>query len=339
MKTDDFDYDLPEELIANYPSEKRSESRLLVFNNKVEHKYFFDIINYLQADDLIILNNTSVIPARLYGRKSSGGLVEVFLERILDKNQAIVQIKSNRRLNKASIIYIENYKIVVIKKIENFFKVEFDTHPINVFNSHGHIPLPPYIKRNQEAIDKKRYKTVYADSNYQDSVAAPTAGLHFDNMLIKEIQNKGVKIATVKLNIGAGTFQPVKVDNIKDHDIHSEYVQVSKDVISLIKKTKQNGKKVIAVGTTALRAVESAFEYGSIKGYNDYTKLFIYPGYKFNVVDMLVTNFHLPRSTLLMLISAFIGHKNMKAIYKIAVDKKYRFLSYGDAMLLKKNEV
>ena len=214
-------------------------------NKKSKHKYFFDIINFLQADDLIILNNTSVIPARLYGRKSSGGLVEVFLERILDKNQAIVQIKSNRRLNKASIIYIENYKIVVIKKIENFFKVEFDTHPINVFNSHGHIPLPPYIKRNQEAIDKKRYKTVYADSNYQDSVAAPTAGLHFDNMLIKEIQNKGVKIATVKLNIGAGTFQPVKVDNIKDHDIHSEYVQVSKDVISLIKKTKQNGKKVI----------------------------------------------------------------------------------------------
>ena len=215
----------------------------------------------------------------------------------------------------------------------------FDRPPLEVFNAIGHVPLPPYIKRSDEDLDKERYATVYEDKELQDSVAAPTAGLHFDDELLEAIKKLGVNMATVNLSVGAGTFQPVKVENIEEHDIHSEYLEVSANVVDMVIATKAAGKKVFSVGTTATRALETAFIDESEKGYSGYTKLFIYPGYKFKAVDRLITNFHLPQSSLLMLVSAFIGYDNMQHIYKTAVDEKYRFLSYGDAMLLEKHEI
>ena len=339
MKTSDFDYHLPNELIANYPKDIRSLSRLLVFSGSIEHKLFNEITNYFNEGDLLVLNNTSVIPARVYGTKYSGGSVEIMLERIMDNNQALVQLRSNRSPKIDSLIHLDSYKAKCIGRKKNFYVLQFDRAPLDIFNAIGHIPLPPYIKRPNEDLDKDRYATVYEDKKLQDSVAAPTAGLHFDNELLRNIKKMGVKIASVNLSVGAGTFQPVKVEDIKEHNIHSEYIEVSDEVIKIINKTKKSGNKVFAVGTTATRAIETAFMNDSKKGYSGYTKLFIYPGYRFKVVDRLITNFHLPRSSLLMLVSAFIGFDNMKQLYKIAVDKKYRFLSYGDAMLLKKNEI
>ncbi|MDB2451093.1 tRNA preQ1(34) S-adenosylmethionine ribosyltransferase-isomerase QueA [Gammaproteobacteria bacterium] len=339
MKTSDFDYYLPEDLIANYPLDKRSSSRLLVYSNQIEHKTFKDIISYFNEGDLLVVNNTSVIPARIYGNKESGGIVEVMLERIMDDNKALVQIRSGRSPKQGTIITLGSFAVKCIDRQDNFFILQFDRPPLQVFNSIGHIPLPPYIKRPDEDLDKDRYATVYEDKNLQESVAAPTAGLHFDDELLQDIKKLGVKMATVNLSVGAGTFQPVKVDNIKDHDIHSEYLEVSPEVVDMVNSTKAAGKKVFAVGTTATRALETAFMSEDKKGYRGYTKLFIYPGYKFKAVDRLITNFHLPKSSLLMLVSAFIGYDNMKHIYKTAVDEKYRFLSYGDAMLLEKNEI
>ena len=339
MKTTDFNYHLPEELIANYPLEKRSLSRLLVFNNDISHMKFIDIIKFFNEGDLLVVNNTSVIPARIFGQKESGGAIEVMLERIMENNQALVQIRSGRSPKIGSFLNLDSYKAKCIDRKDNFFIIQFDNQPLDIFNKIGHIPLPPYIKRKDEDLDKERYATVYEDKKLQESVAAPTAGLHFDNDLLNSLKKAGVKIATINLSVGAGTFQPVKVDNIKDHDIHEEYLEVTNDVMRLVSETKSAGNKVFAVGTTATRALETAFTHGDKNGYKGYTKLFIYPGYKFKAVDNLITNFHLPQSSLLMLVSAFVGYDNMKHIYKTAVDKKYRFLSYGDAMLLKKNEI
>ena len=339
MKTTDFNYDLPEELIANYPLDNRSSSRLLVYDNEIEHKTFKDVVDYFEEGDLLVVNNTSVIPARIYGNKKSGGSVEVMLERVMENNKALVQIRSGRSLKIGAFITLGSYKVQCIDRQDNFFILQFDIPPLEVFNSIGHVPLPPYIKRPDEDLDKDRYATVYEDKELQDSVAAPTAGLHFDDELLKDIKKLGVNIAKVNLSVGAGTFQPVKVENIDEHDIHSEYLEVSADVVDMVMATKKAGKKVFAVGTTATRALETAFTNESEKGYSGYTKLFIYPGYKFKAVDRLITNFHLPQSSLLMLVSAFIGYDNMKHIYKTAVDKKYRFLSYGDAMLLEKHEI
>ena len=339
MKTSDFNYHLPEELIAKYPLEKRSLSRLLVFNNDITHMYFMDIIKFFREGDLLVVNNTSVIPARIFGQKESGGAIEVMLERIMENNQALVQIRSGRSPKIGSFLDLDSYRAQCIDRKDNFFIIQFDSPPLDIFNKIGHIPLPPYIKRKDEDLDKERYATVYEDKELQESVAAPTAGLHFDNELLNSLKKAGVKIATINLSVGAGTFQPVKVDNIKDHDIHEEYLEVSNDVMRLVNDTKNAGNKVFAVGTTATRALETAFTHGDKNGYKGYTKLFIYPGYKFKAVDKLITNFHLPQSSLLMLVSAFVGYDNMKHIYKTAVDKKYRFLSYGDAMLLEKNEI
>ena len=339
MKTSDFNYELPEELIANYPLEKRSSSRLLVHLDEIEHKSFKDVLDYFEEGDLLVVNNTSVIPARIYGHKESGGSVEVMLERVMENNKALVQIRSGRAPRIGAVIILDTFKLKCIDRQDNFFIVQFDRLPLEVFNKIGHVPLPPYIKRPDEYLDKDRYATVYEDRELQDSVAAPTAGLHFDDDLLNAIKKIGVKMARVNLSVGAGTFQPVKVENIEEHDIHSEYLEVSADVVDMVMATKKAGKKVFAVGTTATRALETAFSDESEKGYSGFTKLFIYPGYKFKVVDMLFTNFHLLQSSLLMLVSAFIGYDNMKHIYKTAVDRKYRFLSYGDAMLLKKNEI
>ena len=339
MKTSDFNYHLPRELIANYPLEKRSLSRLLVFNNDISHMKFIDIIKFFNEGDLLVVNNTSVIPARIFGQKESGGAIEVMLERIMENNQALVQIRSGRSPKIGSFLDLDFYRAQCIDRKDNFFIIQFDSPPLDIFNKIGHIPLPPYIKRKDEDLDKERYATVYEDKELQESVAAPTAGLHFDDELLNSLKKIGVKLATINLSVGAGTFQPVKVDNIKDHDIHEEYLEVSKDVMRLVNETKSAGKKIFAVGTTVTRALETAFSHGDKNGYKGYTKLFIYPGYKFKAVDKLITNFHLPQSSLLMLVSAFIGYDNMKHIYKTAVDKKYRFLSYGDAMLLEKNEI
>ena len=339
MKTSDFNYALPEELIAKYPLKKRSLSKLLVYSDEIDHKSFKDILNYFEEGDLLVINNTSVIPARIFGHKDSGGSVEVMLERVMENNQALVQMRSGRAPKIGAVILLDTFEVECVDRQGNFFILQFDRPPLEVFNAIGHIPLPPYIKRPDEDFDKERYSTVYENKKFQGSVAAPTAGLHFDDELLNAIKKIGVKIATVNLSVGAGTFQPVKVENIEEHDIHSEYLEVSADVVDMVMATKKAGKKIFAVGTTATRALETAFSDESEKGYSGYTKLFIYPGYKFKVVDMLITNFHLPQSSLLMLVSAFIGYDNMRHIYKIAVDKKYRFLSYGDAMLLKKNEI
>ena len=339
MKTSDFEYDLPKELIANYPLNKRSSSRLLIFYEQIEHKSFQNIVEYFEEGDLLVINNTSVIPARVYGHKESGGSVEVMLERVMENNKALVQIRSGRAPKIGAVIILDTFEVECTDRQDNFFILQFDRPPLEVFNSIGHIPLPPYIKRPDENLDKERYSTVYENKKLQGSVAAPTAGLHFDDELLSAIKKIGVKIATVNLSVGAGTFQPVKVNNIEEHDIHSEFLEVSADVVDMVMATKEAGKKVFAVGTTATRALETAFNNKSEKGFSGYTSLFIYPGYKFKVVDRLITNFHLPQSSLLMLVSAFIGYDNMRHIYKTAVNEKYRFLSYGDAMLLEKNEI
>jgi len=339
MKTSDFDYYLPEELIANYPLDSRSSSRLLIHSDKVEHKLFSNIVDYLSSGDLLVVNNTSVIPARIFGTKESGGAVEIMLERIMEDNKALVQMRSSRAIKTGTLINLDPYQVKCIDRQKNFYLLQFDLSPLEVFNAIGHVPLPPYIKRDDQDLDKDRYATVYENKELQESVAAPTAGLHFDDELLEKIKNKGVRIASVNLSVGAGTFQPVKTENIEEHDIHSEYIEVSDEVINLVNETKQLGNKIFAVGTTATRALETAYMNNSKIGYSGYTKLFIYPGYKFKVVDRLITNFHLPRSSLLMLVSAFIGYDNMRQLYKIAIDERYRFLSYGDAMLLKKNEI
>ena len=338
MKTSDFNYHLPDELIAHYPLESRSDSRLLVYENEIEHKSFTDILDYFNSGDLLVLNNTSVIPARIFGKKDTGGEVEVLLERIMEDNKALVQIRSGNSPKIGTKIFLEKHETICIDRKDNFYILQFNDIPIEVFNKIGHIPLPPYIKRKDEQLDKLRYATVYENKELQNSVAAPTAGLHFDEELLGKIKRKGVNISHINLSVGAGTFQPVKVDKIKDHDIHEEFVEVEASVVDKVIKTKEKGNKVIAVGTTATRAIETAF-LNNEKGFRGYTKLFIYPGFNFKAVDLLITNFHLPKSSLLMLVSAFIGFNNMKSIYTKAVEEKYRFLSYGDAMLLKKNEI
>ena len=339
MKTIDFDYHLPDELIANYPLDDRSSSRLLVYEKTISHKSFRDVLSCFESGDLLVINNTSVIPARLHGTKESGGAIEVMLERIMENNQALVQIKSGRSPKVDSVLNIGNHQVSVLGRKDNFFIIQFNDEPLKIFNDIGHVPLPPYIKREDEELDHNRYATVYQDKKLQDSVAAPTAGLHFDEELLSKIRNKGVTIAKVNLSVGAGTFQPVKVENIADHNIHSEYMEVKPEVIDLVDATKKSGNKVFAVGTTATRALETAFEDMSQKGFSGYTNLYITPGFKFKAVDYLITNFHMPQSSLLMLVAAFIGYENMREIYKIAVEERYRFLSYGDAMLLQKHEV
>ena len=337
MKTSDFNYRLPEELIAHYPADSRSSSRLLVNIDEIEHKIFEEIIDYFNEGDLLLINDTSVVPARIYGRKESGGKVELMLERFLEDNKALVQIRAaNSPIINTRMIF-DPYTAICIERSENFFIVQFQESPIKIFNNIGHVPLPPYIKRDDESIDKDRYATVYENKNLQNSVAAPTAGLHFDKDLIYKIKQLGVNITSINLAVGAGTFQPVKSENVADHKIHKEYIEVSQKAFDLVKQTKINGNKVFAVGTTSLRAIETAFIKG--RGFSGYTDIFIYPGFKFKAVDMLITNFHLPKSSLLMLVSAFIGFNEMKQIYSVALKEKYRFLSYGDAMLLKKNEV
>ena len=342
MKTDQFNYNLPKHLIAQYPTKKRTDSRLLVALESKQHEVFKDIGRHFCKGDLLVLNKTSVIPARLFGEKSTGGKIEALLERFLSEFQTLTQIRSSRAPKEGTelifMFYHEKFVATVKGRKEDFFILDWSVDPQPLFLKHGQIPLPPYMNRAPEKIDEERYETIYADPNMKESIAAPTAGMHFDLELLNNLQEKGVELGYVNLHVGAGTFQPVKTDNIEDHEIHKELVEVDAKLIDQVKRVKANKGKIIAVGTTSVRAIETAFqdEPSAFKGE---TSLFIYPGYKFKVVDHMITNFHLPKSSLLMLVAAFIGYEKMIDIYKTAIEREYRFLSYGDAMLLKYYEI
>jgi len=342
MKTEKFNYDLPEHLIAQYPPLKRTDSKLLVATESIQHQVFQDIEQHINKGDLLILNQTSVIPARLYGQKITGGKIELLLERFLSNHQTLAQIRSSRspKVGVELVFKFQGKKFLatVIGRQENFFILDWSDNPKYLFEQYGQIPLPPYMNRAAEKLDEERYETIYADPDKKESVAAPTAGMHFDQELLNALEDKGVEFGYVDLHVGAGTFQPVQTDHIEDHVIHKELVEVDSELINQVKRIKASKGKIIAVGTTSVRAVETAFqdEPSAFKGE---TSLFIYPGYKFKVVDHMITNFHLPKSSLLMLVAAFIGYEEMMNIYKIAIEKEYRFLSYGDAMLLKYHEV
>ena len=342
MKTEKFNYDLPEHLIAQYPSSKRTNSKLLVALESIQHQVFKDIGNHLNKGDLLILNKTSVIPARLFGEKVTGGKIELLLERFLSNQQTLTQIRSSRTPKEgAELVFSfqdQRFLATVEGRQDNFFILNWSDDPKSLFEQYGQIPLPPYMNRAAEKLDEERYETIYADPDQKASVAAPTAGMHFDQELLNSLQKKGVEFGYVHLHVGAGTFQPVKTDHIEDHVIHKELVEVDASLIDQVKRVKASNGKIIAVGTTSVRAIETAFqdEPSAFKGE---TSLFIYPGYKFKVVDHMITNFHLPKSSLLMLVAAFIGYEKMMTIYETAIEQEYRFLSYGDAMLLKYHEI
>lgn len=344
MKRSDFSFDLPEELIAQFPVAERSASRLLVVDGKqgtVKDSMFSQLIDFLNPGDLLVFNNTRVIPARLYGTKVTGGKVEVLIERITSEDTALAQIKASKAPKADTILILgrdkgSGFELQVTGRQSDLFELKFHLAEqqsiISLLEQFGHIPLPPYVKRADEETDFERYQTVYASE--KGAVAAPTAGLHFDDNVLAAIKAKRIEFAYVTLHVGAGTYQPVRVDNIKEHIMHAEYVQVSQATVDHINQTQQRGNRVIAVGTTSMRSLESAGQDGRIKAFDGDTDIFIFPGYKFNVVDGLVTNFHLPESTLFMLVSAFSGLETMKMAYAHAVDQKYRFFSYGDAMFL-----
>ena len=336
MKLSDFDFDLPNSLIAQYPSERRIDSRLLVVEDDFIDATFSQLGEFLKPKDLLILNDTKVIPARLFGRKESGGKVEILVERLINDFQALVMIKASRAPKIDSYIVLENDKQVkVIDQASGLYKLSFGSNSIlTLLNEIGHVPLPPYIERIDGKEDLIRYQTVYAKND--GAVAAPTAGLHFDEPLLSNLNSYGVDYAFVTLHVGVGTFQPVKVEDIKDHQMHSEYFEVCQETVDKIVTTKANGGRIVAVGTTAVRTLESIALQGILSSTKGDTDIFIYPGFEFRLVDAMITNFHLPKSSLLMLVSAFIGIEKMFQIYQYAIEEKYRFFSYGDAMLLEK---
>ncbi len=345
MRVADFSFELPEELIARYPKADRSASRLMALNGDsgvIADETFTDLIGHIVPGDLLVFNNTRVIPARLFGQKASGGKLEVLVERLLDENRVLAHIRCSKSPKPGSEILLEGkVKATMLARHDALFELEFhgEKSVLTVLDEIGHMPLPPYIDRPDEDSDRERYQTVYNEK--PGAVAAPTAGLHFDNEMMAKLKAKGVNFAFVTLHVGAGTFQPVKVDEIADHIMHAEYIEVPTDVVEQINQTKASGGKVIAVGTTSVRSLESAAKIAKDqnKEFGEYygdTDIFITPGYEFQIVDALVTNFHLSESTLLMLVSAFSGYDNIIAAYKHAVAEQYRFFSYGDAMFLTK---
>ena len=338
MRRSEFHYDLPEELIAQQPLPERTASRLLHVDGatgSIQDRNFSDLVDLLQPGDLLVFNNTRVIPARLFGSKESGGKVELLIERLLDDHQVLAQLRASKTPKPNSIIHLENNVSVKVTEREGeFFRISFgEESALTVLNKVGHVPLPPYVKRPDNLEDQNRYQTIYA--KHPGAVAAPTAGLHFDEALLTRLQGKDVQFAYVTLHVGAGTFQPVRVENIEEHRMHAEYFEVSSDVCELVEQTRSDGGRVIAVGTTAVRSLEAATNKGRLIPQTGETRLFIYPGYKFSSVDAMLTNFHLPESTLLMLVAAFAGRENILRAYKHAVAQRYRFFSYGDAMFIK----
>jgi S-adenosylmethionine:tRNA ribosyltransferase-isomerase len=335
----DFDYTLPEELIAQFPTDQRAQSRLLIVPNDTSdliHATFPAIVDTVGKNDLLVFNNTRVIPARLFGEKETGGKIECLIERVLDDHQALAHIRASIAPKINTRIVLENtLQATVLERRENGLYVLLFSNPeslIHLLDQHGRLPLPPYIAREVKREDFERYQTIYAQ--HPGAVAAPTAGLHFDEAIFAALKDKGVEIGYVTLHVGAGTFQPVRVENIADHQMHSEWTIVSPALCEQIRACKARGGKVVAIGTTVVRALESAAQSGEIAPFSGETAIFISPGYAFRVVDQLLTNFHLPKSTLLMLVSAFAGYDRVMQVYKAAVEARYRFFSYGDAMLL-----
>ncbi len=347
MQVSDFHFDLPDELIARYPQPERTASRLLQMDGNTGEMVdgtFTDVLDHVQPGDLVVFNNTRVIPARMFGRKESGGKLEVLVERMLDEKSILAHVRCSKSPKPGTTIIVgenDEYSAEMVARHDALFELKFnaDKTVLEILEEIGHMPLPPYIDRPDEDADKERYQTVY--NQKPGAVAAPTAGLHFDDVLLDKLKAKGVEFAYVTLHVGAGTFQPVKVENINDHHMHAEYVEVPQDAVDAIKATKARGGRIIAVGTTSVRSLESAAQDALKKGtelvpfFGD-TEIFIYPGYEYQLVDCLITNFHLPESTLIMLVSAFAGYENTMNAYKHAVESKYRFFSYGDSMFIKK---
>jgi S-adenosylmethionine:tRNA ribosyltransferase-isomerase len=339
MRVDDFHFDLPEQLIARYPLAQRTASRLLVLDGpsaELAHRQFADLLEYLQPGDLMVFNNTRVIPARLFGHKASGGKLEILVERLLDSRRVLAHVRASKSPKAGSVICLEGGgEAQMLARHDALFELVFSEDVLPLLERVGHMPLPPYIDRPDEDADRERYQTVYASQ--AGAVAAPTAGLHFDQQMLESICARGVDIAFVTLHVGAGTFQPVRVDKIEDHHMHSEWLEVGQNVVDALKACKARGGRVIAVGTTSVRSLETAARSGEVQAFAGDTDIFIYPGYRFRVVDALVTNFHLPESTLLMLVSAFAGYRQTMAAYAAAVEGQYRFFSYGDAMFITRN--
>jgi S-adenosylmethionine:tRNA ribosyltransferase-isomerase len=339
MRVVDFHFDLPESLIARHPLPERRASRLLVLDGPtgaLEHRRFGDLLEYLEPGDLMVFNNTRVIPARLFGQKASGGKLEILVERVLDSERVLAHVRSSKSPKPGSKIFVEGGgEAEMLARHDALFELRFSEPVLSLLERSGHMPLPPYIDRPDEAADRERYQTVYAQR--AGAVAAPTAGLHFDEALLEAIRAKGVETAFVTLHVGAGTFQPVRVERIEDHHMHREWLEVGQDVADAVAACRARGGRVIAVGTTSVRSLESAARDGVLKPFSGDTDIFIYPGRPFHVVDALVTNFHLPESTLLMLVSAFAGYPETMAAYAVAVEQGYRFFSYGDAMFITRN--
>ena len=341
MNIDDFNYNLPENLIAQSPLKERRDSRLLIINptkQTLQDCFFKKFTSHLSSNDLVIFNDTKVIKARLFGKKLTGGKVELLIERILDNTNATALIKTSKTIKSGMEVMIDKgVYLKIISRKNNLFHVRLNKGSFEkLLKSYGHIPLPPYIQREDEEQDMIRYQTIYAKN--EGAVAAPTAGLHFSQSDFKELNKKNITTAFLTLHVGSGTFQPVKVSDINDHIMHEEVYYLDANIIDAIAKTKAKGGRIIAIGTTVLRALESAFAEEVIKKDYNVTKIFIKPGFKFKVVDALFTNFHLPKSTLLMLISAFAGSKFTKKAYNHAIEKKYRFFSYGDAMFIEQKD-
>ena len=334
MKLQAFDFDLPESLIARYPLPERSASRLLCLDRQtgaVSHGQFTDVLTLFEPGDVVVMNNTKVIPARLYGQKDTGGKVELLVERLVDSHHALAHIAASKSPKPGCKISLGEFTVEVTGRDADLFAVHFlDATVMEVMDSVGNMPIPPYFKREAEAIDKTRYQTVYAKD--PGAVAAPTAGLHFDEALLQALRDKGVILETVTLHVGAGTFQPVRVDNIFDHHMHAEWIEVPAKTCDAIYAAKAAGKRVIAVGTTSVRSLETAALSGALKPFEGETDIYIYPGFEFKVIDAMITNFHLPKSSLLIMLSAFVGRDNMLKAYQTAIAEKYRFFSYGDAM-------
>jgi S-adenosylmethionine:tRNA ribosyltransferase-isomerase len=338
MKVSDFEFDLPEHLIAQYPLPERSASRLLALDRRTgawADRRFRDLPELLDEGDLLVFNNTRVVPARLEARKASGGRVEILLERMASDREAIVQLGANRKPAPGSTLTVDELAELRVEGREaDFWRLTIVNGPgwSELLERAGHMPLPPYIERADESIDAERYQTVYARE--PGAVAAPTAGLHFDDEVFERLDARGVERAECTLHVGAGTFQPVRVERVEEHEMHAEWLSVSEDLVDRIETVRARGNRVIAVGTTAVRSLETAAAGGRLAPFVGDSRLFIYPGYEFRVIDGMITNFHLPGSTLIMLVSAFAGRDNVLAAYRHAVKAEYRFFSYGDAMFI-----
>ncbi|GAB3547893.1 tRNA preQ1(34) S-adenosylmethionine ribosyltransferase-isomerase QueA [Noviherbaspirillum agri] len=330
----DFDFDLPQELIAQVPLPERSASRLLhVDGNQCIDRAFAGIVDQLQPGDLLVFNDTRVLKARFFGVKATGGKVEVLVERVLDNRTVHAQVRASKSPQPGSTIRLADaFDVIVGERAGEFYTLRFPADVFDLIEAHGRLPLPPYIEHAADEFDEKRYQTVYAKE--PGAVAAPTAGLHFDQPLLDRLRDKGVNFAYVTLHVGAGTFQPVRTENLAEHKMHSEWYTISQETVDAVRAAKAAGRNVVAVGTTSMRALESASQSGELQAGSADTALFITPGYVFKTVDRLITNFHLPKSTLLMLVSAFAGYDEIRAAYAHAIKNRYRFFSYGDAMLL-----